>query len=257
MIIDSHSHIYSEEFDVDAEKVIEEAREAGVGHHVLCNVDATTIERIRAFHYRFASCTSMAMGIHPTSVDGDWEKNLKIVGEELFANRREYVAIGEVGMDLYWDDTFEKEQARVFAQQVDWALELDLPIVIHTRKAYAEAFRVLKGFNKDRLRGVFHCFGGGVEEAKKAVGMGFKLGVGGVLTYKNSNLGDILQNVRLEDFMMETDAPYLPPVPYRGKRNEPKYLVEVRDKIASVFNVSTLKVEEITSENAIGLFGLE
>ncbi len=256
MIIDSHSHIYTEDFANDAEDVLLQARALGVEKHILCNVDHGTIEDVHSFHERFLEDTFMAMGMHPTSIDLEYEKNLKIVGESLFSNRDKYVAIGEVGLDLYWDETYLEQQIKAFEQQVDWSIEMSLPLIIHTRKAYAETFSVLKKFNVNHLQGVFHCFGGGVEEARKALSMGFYLGVGGVVTYKNSNLGDILSNFTLERMMLETDAPYLPPVPYRGKRNEPKYLIEVRDKLAAIFGESAEIVEEKTSNNVIELFQL-
>ncbi len=254
MIIDTHSHIYAEEFDIDAEDMMSNALAVGVEKHILCNVDVDSLDRIHDFHRKFAKSTHIAMGLHPTSVDSDYSRQLDRIGQMLFEQEVPYIGVGEIGMDLYWDMTYIKEQEAVFAQQIDWSIEMQLPLVIHTRKAYPEVFKVLNKFNKNNLQGVFHCFGGGVEELKKAVSMGFYIGVGGVLTYKNSNLPEILESISLDNIVLETDAPYLPPVPYRGKRNEPKYLTEVRDKLAVVFSKTAKEVEDITSKNAATLF---
>lgn len=253
-MIDTHSHIYGEEYDADRNQVIERALHSGVTHSILANVDAATIDSMVSCHKAYPDITSMAMGLHPTSVDGGWKAQLQIIENAL--SEEHYVAIGEVGLDLYWDKTYEQEQCLALAQQIDWAIQLDLPVIFHIRKAYAEMFQLLRQFKGAPLRGVFHCFGGGVEEAKKAVDMGFYLGIGGVLTYKNSNLGSIIKPVGLDHILLETDAPYLSPVPNRGKRNEPANLTYVADSLASIFNTSAKNIDEITSLNAANLFGI-
>lgn len=253
-MIDTHSHIYGPEYDDDRHVVINRALEVGVTHHILANVDTTTIGQMTACHQAYPTLTSMAMGLHPTSVDENFADNLKIIEAELSENR--YVAIGEVGIDLYWDKTYETEQRQALATQIDWAIQLELPLILHVRKAYAETFDVLRQFRHHQLRGVFHCFGGGIEEAKKAVELGFYLGIGGVLTYKNSNLSDIIRPIGLEKILLETDAPYLSPVPNRGKRNEPSNLTYVTERLASFFNTETRIVDEITTTNARKLFAI-
>lgn len=253
-MIDTHSHIYGHEYDDDREEVIARASVAGVTKHLLANVDSSTIEQMCRCKAEFHDVMEMAMGLHPTSVNGNYRHEMGCIEDALRAGR--YVAIGEIGMDLYWDRTFEREQEEVLAVQADWALSLDLPLILHVRKAYAETFKVLQRFKGKPLRGVFHCFGGGVEEAKKAVSMGFYLGIGGVVTYKNSNLGDVIKSVGLQHIVLETDAPYLSPVPNRGKRNEPANLTYIRERIASVFHENEKIVDELTTANARTLFNI-
>lgn len=253
-MIDTHSHIYSEEFDADRAEVIANAKAVGVDHVILVNVDRTTLEPMRELVIRYPEYCQMAIGLHPTSVTANYVDELNSVAAEL--KRGDYCAIGEIGIDLYWDETFKQEQICVFETQLQWAIDYDLPVIIHTRKAFAEVFASLSKFKGLGLRGVFHCFGGGIEEAKKAVSLGFFLGIGGVVTYKNSNLSDILLQIGVEHVLLETDAPYLPPVPYRGKRNEPKFLVEIAQKLALVFQLPVGKIDEITTNNAKRLFNI-
>ncbi|MDR2683880.1 MAG: TatD family hydrolase, partial [Prevotellaceae bacterium] len=170
---------------------------------------------------------------------------------------KKYCAVGEIGLDLYWDNTFVNEQITAFETQIEWALNLDLPVIIHIRKAFAEVFHSLQKFKKNMPKGVFHCFSGGIEEAKKAVEMGFLLGIGGVITFNNSNLSEIVKKTGIEHLLLETDAPYLAPVPYRGKRNEPKYLLEIVQKLSQIFALSEEKIAFITTENACKLFDIE
>ena len=252
-MIDTHSHIYGPEYIDDRADVVSRAIEAGVSKVLLANVDASTIDEMQACHKQYPDFTAMAMGLHPTSVNDDWQTELRRV-EDALRGEQTYKAIGEVGLDLYWDRTFAIEQERALEQQLDWAISLDLPVILHIRKAHAETFKVLNRFKGKTIRGVFHCFGGGVEEARKAIDMGFYLGIGGVVTYKNSNLGDIIQPFGLEHILLETDAPYLSPVPQRGKRNEPYNLVYIRDHLSSIFQIKSQKVDEITTKNAQELF---
>ena len=255
-MIDTHSHIYDPDFDSDRTEVVNRAIEVGVEKVLLANVDTSTIEQMLQCHRQYPDFTSMAMGLHPTSVKDDWQLELRIVEDALRAGDK-YHAIGEIGLDLYWDKTFIAEQEKALEQQLDWAISLDLPIILHIRKAHAETFKVLNKFKGKTIRGVFHCFGGGVEEARKAVDMGFLLGIGGVVTYKNSNLGEIITPIGINHILLETDAPYLSPVPNRGKRNEPFNLVYVRDHLASIFHENPQKIDEITTKNARQLFNFD
>ncbi|MFI3297258.1 MAG: TatD family hydrolase [bacterium] len=254
-MIDTHSHIYGEEYKDDRDEVVANAQAAGVEHIILANVDAETIMPLLECNKTYPEFTSMAMGLHPTSVDNNYLQQLNLIEKQLFSAEK-FVAVGEIGIDLYWDATYQHQQEEAFAKQIDWAIELNLPIIIHVRKAYAEVLKVLNRFSGKELRGVFHCFGGGIEEAKKVVSMGFYLGIGGVVTYKNSNLGDVIKPIGLDHILLETDAPYLSPVPYRGKRNEPKNLVHINDKIASIFQEKNENVDFITTRNAKMLFNL-
>ena len=251
-MIDTHTHIYMEEYDEDRDTVVNNALQNKVSHVVLPNVDADSIDRLHRCHNLYPEFTSTAMGLHPTSVDDNYETHLAAVKNDLFSGN--HVAVGEIGLDLYWDKTFARQQEIVLTTQLNWALELNLPVILHVRKAYAETFKILSKFNNRGLRGVFHCFGGGVEEVKKAVSLGFFIGIGGVLTYKNSTLPSVIENVKLENILLETDAPFLSPVPYRGKRNEPAYLAKVVPVLSSIFNVDDEIVDKITTENARTLF---
>lgn len=253
-MIDTHSHIYGPEYADDRDQVFQRASDCGVTHSILANVDTGTISDMIQCHAKYTDTTSMAMGLHPTSVNADYKQNLHTIEKTLSDN--DFVAIGEIGMDLYWDNSFESEQSDALAVQTDWALQLDLPLILHIRKAYAETFKVLQRFKGHELRGVFHCFSGGIEEARKAVSLGFALGVGGVVTYKGSGLADILQHVGLQHVLLETDAPYLSPVPNRGKRNEPANLIYVCRQLATVFNTKPEYIDKITTENAKKIFTL-
>jgi len=241
-MIDTHSHIFGEEFDEDRQRVVTEAIDVGVRNVILANVDSST-----------DFCFS-AMGLHPTSVNDDYTTELETIKNRLTAKK--YIAIGEIGLDLYWETSFVNQQKEVFKTQLQWALELNLPVIIHVRKAFAEVFEVLRYFGNHTPRGVFHCFSGGIQEAAYITKLGFYLGVGGVLTYKNTNLPEIIKSVGISRLLLETDAPYLAPVPYRGKRNEPKFMVEVLKKMAQVFDQTEERVDEITTLSAKELFGI-
>jgi TatD DNase family protein len=253
-MIDTHSHIYGPEFDEDRAEVIARAIESGVDKVLLANVDTSTINEMLSCYRQYPDFTEMAMGLHPTSVKDDWQTELRSIEDALRGDDK-YLSIGEIGLDLYWDKTYALEQEKALEQQLDWAISLDLPVILHIRKAHAETFKVLNKFKGKPLRGVFHCFGGGIEEAKKAVDMGFLLGIGGVVTYKNSNLGEIITPIGINHILLETDAPYLSPVPNRGKRNEPSNLTYIRDHLSSIFQINSQKVDEITTKNARELFG--
>jgi TatD DNase family protein len=253
-MIDTHSHIYSEEFDTDRKEVIVQAQNAGVERVVLCNVDSTTISRINENTETYPDFFISAMGLHPTDVKENYLTELQIIKKNLFAKK--HCAVGEIGVDLYWDKTFVNEQIIAFEEQINWAKELNLPVLIHIRKSFGEVFTSLHKTRKNMPKGVLHCFSGGIQEAKKAVELGLLLGIGGVVTYKNTNLPEILQQVGIQHLVLETDAPYLAPVPYRGKRNEPKFMLEVLKKLAEIFSLSEKIIDEITTENAYKLLNI-
>ena len=254
--IDTHTHLFSDSFHEDRTEVVTRAINAGVQTLLLPNIDLESIEPMHDLVAQFPNQCFPMMGLHPGSVEGDWENALEIIKGHLFSERK-YCAVGEIGMDLYWDKTFINEQREAFQQQVQWAKALKLPIVIHAREAFDEIFEVLDVLNDDSLSGVFHCFTGTLEQAHRALDYGqFKLGIGGVLTYKKSGLDEVLSQLPLDCMILETDSPYLPPVPHRGKRNESAYLLHVAERLAEVKNVTLKQVEEITSQNARSLFHL-
>lgn len=252
-MIDTHSHIYSEEFDEDRDEVILRARNAGITKIILPNVDFESMKRMLQVELHYPEYCFAAIGLHPTSVKEDYLNELALVKSEL--ERRKYIAIGETGIDLYWDQTFLNEQVRAFQTQVEWALEYNLPIIIHVRDSHRETVEALKPYKKRGLKGVFHCFTGTLTQANEIFELGdFRLGIGGVVTFKNSGLAQNLQEIPIEKLVLETDAPYLAPAPYRGKRNEPAYMALVRDKLAEVYYLSAEEVDRITTESADKLF---
>ncbi len=255
MLIDTHTHLYVEEFDNDRNEVIQAAQENGVKKILLPNIDVNSIARLYDLTEKFPKFCLPMMGLHPGSVGENWESDLECIRKELFSHK--FIAVGEIGMDLYWDDSFVKEQELVFKTQVEWAKELQLPIAIHARKAFENIFKILDEINDDNLKGVFHCFTGSMNEAKKIRSYGgFKLGIGGVLTYKNAHIAEVVRDLPLDLIVLETDSPYLPPVPYRGKRNESSFLIHVADKIAELKGITRDEVDDITSQNASELFKL-
>ena len=252
-MIDTHSHIYSEEFDADRDEVIKSAKEAGVTKIVLPNVDSDSLPRLLELEARYPDYCYAAVGLHPESVKRDYEKELDIIREEL--ERRKYLAVGEIGIDLYWDKTYQTEQIGAFQTQVEWAIEFNLPIIIHVRNSHNETIQALKPYSGKGLKGIFHCFGGTPEEAAEIFSLGdFKLGIGGVVTFKNSGLAASLMHIPLEKLVLETDSPYLTPAPFRGKRNESAYTVLVAEKLAQVYDMSVGEIDRITTENACSVF---
>lgn len=253
--VDTHTHLFSPSFDEDRTEIVHRAIKAGVETMLLPNIDVESIEPMYNLCAQFPKNCFPMMGLHPGSVDEKWEENLEIIRTNLF--ERKNCAVGEIGMDLYWDKTFMNEQAEAFRRQVNWAKELNLPIVIHAREAFDEIFAIVDELNDERLTGVFHCFTGTLEQAKKIQNYGgFKLGIGGVLTYKKAGLDEILKDVDLSELILETDSPYLPPTPHRGKRNESAYLLHVAEKLADVKGISLVEVAQITTKNANELFKL-
>lgn len=257
MITDTHTHLYLEEFKEDRDEVIQRALNAGVGKMIFPNVDLSTIEPMKSLHNKYTNVTYMAMGLHPTEINENFIDCLKFVENELFSNRNEYVAVGEIGIDLFWDKTFRVQQMEAFSCQIDWASKLDLPIIIHCRDGLDEVLEVLKGCEK-APQGVFHSFGGSNEDVERIREIGdFYFGINGIVTFKNSKLHNTLPTIGLNRILLETDAPYLSPVPYRGKRNESSYIVNTAQTIADVFGVSRNEIEDLTFANAENLFKLQ
>ena len=257
MFIDTHAHLYSEEFENNIDETIFHASKNHVNFILLPNIDLSSISSMLNLNKKFPNCIPM-MGLHPGYVKEDWGKQLNYIKQKLFETPEKYCAIGEIGMDLYWDITFCEQQKIVFRNQIQWAKELNLPIVIHCRNAFDEIFEILDQENTNELAGVFHCFTGNIEQAKHILNYGqFKFGAGGVLTYKKSELPEVIQQIDLEHIVLETDAPYLPPVPYRGKRNESAFIPIIAEKLAEIYNVPVSEIAEKTTQNAIHLFQLE
>ncbi|MDR1403129.1 MAG: TatD family hydrolase [Tannerellaceae bacterium] len=252
-IIDTHCHLYLEEFDADRENLANEALTSGIDTILLPNVDITTVERMHQLCDCQPGFAYPMMGLHPTSVKKDYTVQLKEIENRL--TKRSYCAIGEIGIDLFWDKTFLTEQKDAFRKQLQWSIDLNLPVAIHTREAFSEVFECIDKTAPDKLTGVFHSFSGTKNELDKIKQLkNFKLGINGVVTFKNSGLADVLPYASIEDIVLETDAPYLSPVPYRGKRNEPAYIWKTAEKIASIYHLSMEDVVRITRENALKLF---
>jgi TatD DNase family protein len=254
LYVDTHTHLYLDAFEKDRAEMVAAAQQAGVGAMIMPNVDSATIAPLMQAARDFPGVCLPMMGLHPTSVKHAWEAELGMVENVL--RSESFVAIGETGIDLYWDKTFFQNQLLSFKKHIEWALEMDLPIVVHSRNSLEEIFQVLEQYRGSGLKGVLHCFPGDVQQAEKAVEMGFLLGIGGVVTYKNSLMGKVVQHVGLDHLLLETDAPYLPPVPHRGKRNESAYIPLVAQKVAALKGVSVKTVAETTTANARKLFQL-
>lgn len=256
-LVDSHAHLFLEEFTQDLPLVIERAKQAGVTHIFMPNIDSTTIEPLLKTCDEYPDCCFPMIGLHPTSVKDDYLQELGIVQRQLEKNAKRYVAIGEIGLDLYWDKTYLNEQLVVFERQIEWALQYNLPIVIHTREAFEYIYKVLEPYRNTALRGVFHSFTGNADELKKLLEFAnFYIGVNGVLTFKKSTLPDVLVDAPIERLLIETDAPYLTPVPNRGKRNESAYVKDTLNKLSEVCKLPSEKVAEQTAKNALKLFGM-
>ncbi|AEE52665.1 TatD family hydrolase [Haliscomenobacter hydrossis] len=251
-IIDTHAHLYAEEFNEDRREMIQRALDAGVSQMYLPNIDSTSIEGMLALETEYPGQCLAMMGLHPCYVKDNYREELALVKSWL--EKRSFPAIGEIGIDLYWDKTHVREQEEAFLTQVEWAKEYDLPIVIHSRESMDLILDLLQPVRHARLRGIFHCFSGSVQQAEAAIAMGFLLGIGGVLTFKKSGLDAVLAHIDVQHLVLETDAPYLAPTPFRGKRNESAYLAKICEKLAEVKGISMEEVAEITSTNAVNLF---
>ena len=254
MIIDTHCHLYLDEFKKDIDDVIKRAAAEKVNKFYLPAIDSSEIENMFLLETKFPGKCIAMMGLHPCYVKENYLQEMDIVKDWL--SKRKFAAVGEIGLDFYWDKAFEKQQYEAFRMQIELALQYNLPIVIHTRDAMQESIEVVKAYKTRGIRGIFHCFGGTVENAKEIIDAGFYLGIGGILTYKKSGLAEVLEQIDLKYMVLETDSPYLTPVPFRGKRNESSYLKYIVEKLALVKNVSTETVAAVTTANAEKIFGL-
>lgn len=261
-LIDTHAHLYAEQFDNDRDTVIEDAIRQGVEYFFLPNIDSTSIEGMLALASKYPGKCFPMMGLHPCYVTKTYKDDLMVVKEWLKKMKENetphrFWAVGEIGIDLYWDKTYFNEQQEAFREQITLAKEYGLPIIIHTRNSFDETLSIVKEMNDDSLKGIFHCFSGNTEQALEVIALaGFKLGIGGVVTFKNSGVDKVVEAVGLEHIVLETDAPYLAPVPYRGKRNESAYVRLVAEKIAAVKNIPVEEVARVTTKNALELFGV-
>jgi TatD DNase family protein len=253
-LIDTHCHLYSKEFVRDLEEVLQRAEKEGVGRFYLPAIDRHCQEALLALEARYPGRCFGMTGLHPCHVKEDHSVELRFVEDELA--RRGWVALGEIGLDFYWDRTFEAAQYAAFHRQIEWALQYDIPIVIHSRESMKESIGVVREHQRGKLRGIFHCFSGDAQAAGEIVDLGFYLGIGGVLTYKNSGLPDAIRDIALEHLVLETDAPYLSPVPFRGKRNESSYLRYIVAKLAEVKGLPVEEVAAATTANAQKIFGI-
>lgn len=252
MFIDTHTHLYSEEFNEDRTAIINKAISNSVTKLYLPNIDSNSIDGMLQLEKEFPDNCFAMMGLHPCSVKENYLDELTIVKKWL--DKRKFIAIGEIGIDLYWDKTFITEQEIAFKKQIDWALEYNYSIVIHCRNAFDEIFTILQSYSK-LPKGIFHCFSGDVEQAQKILALkNFKLGIGGVVTFKNSGLDKVVETISIEDIVLETDSPYLAPMPYRGKRNESSYIPLIAKKVAELKNISIEEVENVTTNNANFIF---
>jgi len=253
-LIDTHTHLYLPEFDADRDEVVNRAAVNGISKMLLPNIDTNSVKQMLDLVSRYPGICFPMTGLHPTSVKEDYLSQLETLEKLITENK--IIAIGEIGIDLYWDKTFLKEQIISFRRQIRFALQNKLPVVIHSRDAFPEVFSVLDEFNGEKLTGVFHAFTGNINDAEKALTMGFKLGIGGIVTFKNSGLDKIVKEAGPDNLILETDSPYLAPVPYRGKRNESSYICIINKKLAEIFNTSEEKMAEITYLNSVALFNL-
>lgn len=254
MLIDTHSHIYSEDFIDDIDDVITRAYDNDVRKIILPNIDSSSVHKMLDLADQYPQICFPLMGLHPTSVGEDYQEELELV--EFWLKKRKFYGIGEIGIDLYWESTYLDEQIITFRHQVNLAKKYKLPIVVHVRESFDQVLEVVKELKDDNLNGVFHSFTGTIEQAQKVLDLGFKIGVGGIVTFKNSGLDQVISQINPKDLILETDSPYLTPVPYRGKRNESSYLIHVARKIAELHNTSVNEIAKITTENAIKLFGI-
>lgn len=250
--IDTHAHIYQSELKNDLDNIVSKAHANGVEKIIMPNVDSSSIDDMLDCELRYPKACYATIGLHPCYVKENFEEELAIV--KAWLEKRKFCAIGEVGIDLYHDTTYKIEQEVAFTRQIEWALYYDMPIIIHTRNAFYDAVKCLKTFGNVKFRGVFHCFGGSLQDAEVALQLGFKLGIGGTVTYKNSGLNEVLKHIDLKDIILETDAPYLTPVPHRGKQNESSYIPLIAQKISEIKGITVEEVAHTTTLAAQRLF---
>lgn len=253
-IIDTHTHLYLKQFKDDIDKVIQRSIDKGINKFIFPAIDSTHFDDMHDLKNRYPGSVYLMSGLHPTNVKENYKVELDFVVNSLKSHS--YVAIGEIGIDLYWDKTYLKQQQMAFEFQITLAIKHDLPIVIHCREAFDEIFEILDKKNCDKLRGVFHCFTGTFEQANRAIQLGFKLGIGGVVTFKNGEIDKFLNRIDLKHIVVETDSPYLAPVPYRGKRNESSYITYVIDKLSEIYGLPIKKIASVTTKNAEKVFAL-
>ncbi|MFO7672880.1 MAG: TatD family hydrolase [Lutibacter sp.] len=254
IITDTHTHLYSEQFNADRNDMIHRAINAGVSRFFVPAIDSTYLNAMLNLEQSFPENIFLMMGLHPTHVKENFEEELAFVKHWL--DKRNFYAVGEIGIDLFWDKTLLKQQQIAFKTQIAWAKEKNMPIVIHCRDAFDEIFEILEEVKDDQLFGIFHCFTGNLEQAKKAISFNMKLGIGGVVTFKNGKIDQFLNEIPLEHIVLETDAPYLAPAPFRGKRNESSYITNVLDKLAEIYNLTSEEIAEITTQNSKNVFGI-
>lgn len=254
-LADTHTHLYAEEFDNDRDEMMQRSFKNGVTKILLPNIDSTSLQGMKDLCADYPTNCFPMMGLHPCSVKEDFEAELALVEKELFSDYK-YYGVGEMGLDLYWDKTFYPQQKTAFIQQVKWSIELNLPLSIHTREATDEAIELLTMPELKGARGVFHCFGGTPQQAEQIIGLGFHLGIGGVLTFKNSNLREVLAPIDLKHIVFETDSPYLAPVPFRGKRNESAYILNIAQTLAELKDISQEEMAAISTANVAQIFGI-
>lgn len=254
MLIDTHSHIYSEEFLHDRDEALQRAYDSGIKKIILPNIDSGSIKHMLDLTDAYPHLCYPLIGLHPTSVDEEYLEELHAV--EYWLGKRKFYGIGEIGIDLYWDKKFVDEQKKAFRQQISLAKQHKLPVVVHVRNSFNETYQILKEEQNGTVRGVFHCFSGDETEIKKAIDLGFLIGIGGVVTFKNSSLDQVLKSTSPENLVLETDSPYLAPVPKRGKRNETSFLIYIAQKLAEIYSIPVARIAEITTDNARNLFGI-
>jgi len=255
ILTDTHTHLYSKEFDADRTALIESAINVGITRFFLPNVESASIAGMLEVEKQFPDNCFAMMGLHPCSVNANYQKELQIVEDWL--NKRKFIAIGEIGIDLYWDKTFFQQQQDAFRTQIQWAKKYNIPYVIHSRNSFNEVMEIVNEFKSDGIKAIFHCFSGNVQQAEQVIAAGnFKLGIGGVVTFKNSGLDKVVEAIDLKHLVLETDAPYLAPAPHRGKRNNPDYLLLVAKRIAEIKNISVEEVAKTTTQNSIDVFGI-
>ena len=254
-IIDTHTHLYSDQFKEDIDDVIAKAKENGIKKFIFPAIDSSHYDSMHSLKNRYPHDIFLMSGLHPTDVKENYKDELNFVVNSL--KHHNYVAIGEIGIDLYWDKTYLKEQQDAFRFQIKLAIKNDLPIVIHCRESFDEIFEILEEENCDKLRGVFHCFTGNIDQAKKAIGLGFLLGIGGVVTFKNGGIDKFINQIDLKHIVLETDSPYLAPVPFRGKRNESSYIIYVLEKLSELYELPKEEIASTTTNNAEKMFSLK
>ena len=254
MITDTHTHLYSSQFDEDRETMMKRAKDAGVSRFFIPAIDSSYTDKMMQLEKNYPKDVFLMMGLHPTSVKENYLEELAHVRE--WIDKKDFYAIGEIGIDLYWDKSLLTQQQEAFKTQIKWAKEKNLPIVIHCRDAFDEIFEVLEAEKGDDLRGIFHCFTGTQEQAEQAISYNMKLGIGGVATFKNGKIDKFLNEIAIQHIVLETDSPYLAPTPYRGKRNETSYITQVIDKLVDIYEISFQEISEITTQNSKDVFGI-